>query len=85
MAAPAPEAAEALQAARLAAPMRADAATAGTRPSRRHLLDQGNAFGRVRGARDPFPQSGKIGGGQLYRQQHGEQFVERRAAHRHSS
>jgi hypothetical protein len=33
----------------------------------------------------PFPQSDQVGRRQFNRRQHGEQFVERQAAHRHSA
>jgi hypothetical protein len=49
------------------------------------MLDQGDALGRMGNARDPFPQPSQVVGGQLNRRQHGEQFVERQATHRHSS
>jgi hypothetical protein len=49
------------------------------------VFDQGDTFRRMREAGNPFAQPGQVGSPQLYRRQHGEHFVERQAAHRHSS
>jgi hypothetical protein len=75
---------EALQSARLAAAVLAGTTAMRTRPSCRRLLDQGDALGRMRNARDPLTQPRQVAGRQLHGQQHGEQFVERQAAHRRS-